>query len=520
MLEKNWVATWTNHPSVFFYIISLMSTQQTYNPIRLPFIIRGREVIADDLLFQSRDNKVQFHYPDPRPLLSQIVLSNPVQLQRDFANIHVGEIIDFLAEAGRAMTLNHDRIEKACQFSMPFSALTSSIVKGSYDLIPIVFSKMALRTMVENEIGSKYLDGWVEMPYADKIARRRAYGARTLHFISGNVPVVAALSIARAALIKSDNIVKVAPNNPLTAWAIVGAMIDVDPDHPVTKHFSVVYWPKDMPEFENELIQSRYLEKIISWGGALGGVNSTLNHGNLQASGIDVIALGPKFSISILGSDAFKSYEDIEHVAKLAARDAGSFNMESCSSSRFHFVQATPDHARRYAQRLYLHLQKQDPALSTIPKNFPTELRDELKAARVQDDLYYVVGGEKNEGAVVVSLTGDAPDFFPTHKVVVVIPFSGDPVLLADRIHPSTQTVGIYPESLKEPLRDALVARGVCRFISIGHTIDYSIGGPFNSYEIMRRACRWILDESYPSKASLPWFYLRKAWQIINHHIF
>ena len=211
-------------------------------------------------------------------------------------------------------------------------------VKGSYELIPIVFSKMALRTMAENEIGSKYLDGWVEMPYAEKIARRRAYGARTLHFISGNVPVVAALSIARAALIKSDNIVKVAPNDPLTAWAIVGAMMDVDPNHPVTKHFSVVYWPKDMPDFENELIQPRYLEKIISWGGALGGVNSTLNHGNLQASGIDVIALGPKFSISILGSEAFKSSGEIDRTAMLTAKDAGSFNMESCGSSRFHFA--------------------------------------------------------------------------------------------------------------------------------------------------------------------------------------
>ncbi|MBI5353985.1 MAG: long-chain-fatty-acyl-CoA reductase [Chloroflexi bacterium] len=497
-----------------------MSTKQDDNKISLPFIIRGQEINSDDLLYQSRDGKVQFHYPDPSPLLDQIILPDPTQLQRDFTNVSVSEIIRFLSEAGKAMTLNNARMEKACQFSMPFSALPPSIVRGSYELIPIVFSKMALRTMVENEIGSKYLDGWVEMPYADKVARRRAYGARTLHFISGNVPVVAALSIARAALIKSDNIVKVAPNDPLTAWAIVGAMLDVDPNHPVTKHFSVVYWPKDMLEFENELIQPRYLEKIISWGGALGGVNSTLNHGSLQASGIDVIALGPKFSISILGSEAFKSYEDIERVAKLTAKDAGSFNMESCGSARFHYVQATPVQAKEYARRLYMHMQKQDPALSTIPKNFPTNLHDELNAARTQDDLYFVVGGEKEEGAVVVSLTGDAPDFFPTHKVVVVIPFSGDPAQLADRIHPSTQTVGIYPETLKKPLRDVLVARGVCRFISIGHTIDYAIGGPFNSYEIMRRACRWILDETYPSKWSLPWFYTRKAWQILKHHIF
>jgi hypothetical protein len=501
---------------VFFYIIPRMSSD---HPIPIPFILRGQEIAAQDLLYKSRDGKNQFLYPDPRPLLDQIVLSDPAQLQRDFASMRVSEIIDFLAEAGKAMTLNHARMEQACRFSIPFSALPESIVRGSYDLIPVVFSKMALRTMVENEIGSKYLDGWVEMPYADKIARRRAYGARTLHFISGNVPVVAALSIARAALIKSDNIIKVTPNDPLTASAIIGAMMDVDPNHPVTKHFSVVYWSKELQDFEHDLIQPRYLEKIISWGGALGGINSTLNHGNLQASGIDVIALGPKFSISILGREAFQSSAEIEQVAKRTAKDAGSFNMESCGSARFHFVQADVDQAQEYARRLYDHMQHQEPSLSTMPKNFPVDLRDEINAARAQDDFYYVIGGDKQEGAVVVSLTGELPDFFPMHKVVVVIPFD-DPLQLVDRIHPSTQTVGIYPETLKQPLRDLLVARGVCRFIYIGHTVDYSIGGPFNSYEIMRRACRWILDESYPSKWELPGFYLRKAWQILKHHIF
>ena len=31
-------------------------------------------------------------------------------------------------------------------------------------------------------------------------------------------------------------------------------------------------------------------------------------------------------------------------------------------------------------------------------------------------------------------------------------------------------------------------------------------------------ACRWVLDESYPSNK--PWFYLRKASHILKHHIF
>jgi len=118
--------------------------------------------------------------------------------------------------------------------------------------------------MVENKIVSKSMDGKVEMPYKDKIASRRTYGTRTLHFIPGNVLVVAALSIARAALIKSDNILKVTPNDTLTASAIIGAMIDVDSKHQFTKHFSVVYWSKELYIFDHELIQSCRLEKIIS----------------------------------------------------------------------------------------------------------------------------------------------------------------------------------------------------------------------------------------------------------------
>ena len=106
-------------------------------------------------MYQSRDKRIEFSYPDPRPLLDRIVLSDPAQLQRDFASMRVSEIIDFLAEAGKAMTLNHARMEEACRVSIPFSALPESIVRGSYDLIPVVFSKLALRTMVYNENGSK-----------------------------------------------------------------------------------------------------------------------------------------------------------------------------------------------------------------------------------------------------------------------------------------------------------------------------------------------------------------------------
>ena len=108
--------------------------------------------------------------------------------------------------------------------------------------------------------------------------------------------------------------------------------------------------------------------------------------------------------------------------------------------------------AKIYAEFLYHYMQRQNPALSATVKNFPHELRESLDAARMLDEYTYVVGGEQDDGAVVVSLTGELPDFFPTHKVVVVVPFEGDPMQIVERIHPSTQTVAIYPESLKDRL--------------------------------------------------------------------
>ncbi len=51
-----------------------------------------------------------------------------------------------------------------------------------------------------------------------------------------------------------------------------------------------------------------------------------------------------------------------------------------------------------YARRLYDHMQQQDPSLSAMPKNFPADLRDEINAARAQDDFYYVVGGDRAGG--------------------------------------------------------------------------------------------------------------------------
>jgi hypothetical protein len=62
-----------------------------------------------------------------------------------------------------------------------------------------------------------------------------------------------------------------------------------------------------------------------------------------------------------------------------------------------------------------------------------------------------------------------------------------------------TQTVGIYPESLKEQLRDRLSWQGAQRLVPLGgagtmmHSLDRQ-----DAIEPVRRMCKWIVEESCP----------------------
>ncbi|MHA1449992.1 MAG: acyl-CoA reductase, partial [Candidatus Hodarchaeales archaeon] len=110
------------------------------------------------------------------------------------------------------------------------------------------------------------------------------------------------------------------------------------------------------------------------------------------------------------------------------------------------------------------------------------------------EGFYEVTGGENGEGAVITSLAGEPVEFFPSCKTVNVIPVDDYSEAL-DRITIATQTVGIYPEKLKDRLMDQLVARGVQRFVSLGHATAGMIGVPHDAIEPMRRACKWIVNE-------------------------
>ena len=117
---------------------------------------------------------------------------------------------------------------------------------------------MAAIAEAEHTVGIPYLEGWVERTMTDgRRAAVRAFGARAVHIIAGNSPLIAALTVIRNAITRSDAVIKTPSNDPLTALAIVRTMVDIAPDHPLTRHVSVAYWKGGDTAFEERLSEFR-----------------------------------------------------------------------------------------------------------------------------------------------------------------------------------------------------------------------------------------------------------------------
>jgi hypothetical protein len=474
-----------------------MPTATELDMLSTPAVVRGK-VIADDLVtFDGRGGGVTFRAPRPRSLLRALPLRSGLG---ELHQLDFEEIVAYLEHLGDALVLDrNEHLQQALEYSAGWSDMTAPLVRSSFEQMPALFSAESVREVADGTVGIPYLTGWVPHRMTDgRTAAVRAFGARAVHVIAGNSPLIAALSVIRNAITRSDAIIKTPSNDPLTALAIARTMVDVAPDHPITRHLSVAYWKGGDNEFEQALYRPAHLEKIIAWGG-LASVSHVMRY--IQP-GLELISLDPKRSATIIGAEALESAEAREQVALRAATDIGALNQLGCVNARVIYVLGATsaealEQVNRLGEAIYRHLQRLPAAVSTKAKRFDPELRARIDGLRTSPDWYRVYGGRDGEGAVIVSQLNEPVDFHTalSGRVANLVPVSDlDEVVGA--INSYTQTVGIYPESLKQRLRDVLPLYGAQRLVSLGYAADPSMATPQDAIEPVRRMVKWIVDES------------------------
>ncbi len=241
------------------------------------------------------------------------------------------------------------------------------------------------------------------------------------------------------------------------------------------------------------------MEKIIAWGGFAGIKHVT----KYLQPGLELISLDPKTSISVVGPEALDNAEEMEETARRLAVDIGGANQAGCASSRVTYV-LTGDHEDGVdrvvdlARRTYAAIMELPAYFSTMPKSYDRELKSHVDALRLDDDWYEVIGGERGEGAMIVSKLPRKVDFaaYLADRTANFVPVESlQDILLG--IDAYTQTIGVWPESLKDQLQDIVPFYGAQRLVTLGNALYNGplIGLSHDGMEPVRRMCKWMANE-------------------------
>jgi len=276
--------------------------------------------------------------------------------------------------------------------------------------------------------------------------------------------------------------------DPFTTVAVLRTMADIDPDHPVVRSMSAVYWRGGDKQVEGVLYRSQYFDKLVAWGGG----DAITNAAQYVGPGFQLIAFDPKVSMSIIGREAFASEQTLHEVADRAAVDATVFNQDACVAARHVFVEGNVEQADRFCALLCERLGVDREFASAVGAKTPSDIREAVDGMRFLDPDYRIWGDYDGRGLVVRS--PEPVDFHPTNKTVNVVPVAAmiDAAAFATV---ATQTVGVYPTERKVELRDRLATAGVQRVVKLGSALTGSLGNPHDAMYPLHRFVNWVVDD-------------------------
>ena len=471
----------------------------------IPIISRGRIIDpGENAVEYAGRGGSRFRTPDPHRHIHDMVLGDPVALA-DLRDLPMWQILEFLAEVGSRLKLEDNAwLQESFALALAAGGLAEPILRGVYDDLPKMFDPHGMTEMIDRSVGIPFLDGWVASPTPHDNVRVRAMGTRQLHITAGNLPVVAALTIVRGALTKSDVLIKSPSNDPLTANAIARTLIAVDAAHPVTRHVAVAYWKGGDEEMDRQIVRVSRIDKITAWG----GMSSVRHIQKFLTPGIDLTALNPKYSMSVIGREALESDAAMDEAATGIAMISGFYNQTACANTRIVYVECGTDDESierlvALGQRIVAAYRTLPPVISTPFPKANTNLEAEMEAVALDDDFYHVEGNTLT-GGVVISKFADRVDFFDqlNNRVVNIVPVE-DLRTVTKWCNDTTQTVGVYPESLRDRLLDDFMLAGVQRMVPLVggdamqifhdmHTLPP--GMPHDGIEPLRRNVRWVID--------------------------
>jgi long-chain-fatty-acyl-CoA reductase len=448
------------------------------NTYRLPIIVAGELVEAGrEYLTIEYDTGARVEIPalDER-IVERITKADPFAL----ADLHTDDITIFLNKVGRLWSdPSYPVRRKAVDLAHATTGVSREVISEDYDRIARACDRAKLYDLLETDLETSIvLDDW--MPRQSVYVRAQPKG-RVLHVLVGNVPLAGLFTIVRSVLTKNVTVAKLPSRDMISSLFFCLAFRDVDPDHPITRSLSVVYWPGGS-SVEQAFIDAS--DVVCAWGqkDSMESIRKKLG------SGKEFLEFGPKRSLLLVAP----SEEDLDDIAMRAAYDASVYDQEACFSAQRIFLEGP---VQTFVDRLGDWMGK---LLSRLPAAHAS-LDKQAHVTRARQEARFegwdVIHSPGSEWTIVVcpaetSLTEE----HPLGRTLFVHPVES----LRDAIRYVTrdvQTVGVSPWKRGFELASELTRAGALRITEIGLASRPRPGFVHDGMHPLRRMVNYVCVE-------------------------
>ena len=308
---------------------------------------------------------------------------------------------------------------------------------------------------------------------------------RQLHITAGNSPLVPVLSLLRAVWIKSPCVLKLPSGAVLPGSLIALLAATVAPEHPITRHLSMVYWQGGDEKIERTLFFPNAFDRIVVWGSP-----DSIASVRARAGFTKVLCFNPRYSVSFLGREAL-SEANLDETAARAVCDSMVENQKACIASLVHYIEGTVEDAERYAAAVERALEQWDTQLPhPLLKRHRAQLKRIERGTILDARLHlHEVDGAYRSAVVVAPHDFQIKDH-PMCRLIVVRPVANLDECLRF-LHPGVATVGIFPETARVALRDRVAARGVSNIVPLGHAGAAAAGSSHDGMLVLSELVDW-----------------------------
>jgi long-chain-fatty-acyl-CoA reductase len=441
---------------------------------KLPFMVWGKRVDpGEDPRILSFRSGAKVAVPRFTAALAERLNDAPGEL----AETSIQEIIAYLNRIG-VLWNNEEYARRRLYISelKRVHGYSQQMADAEADLISATLRAHAqLHDMVAVELGHRaIMDKWIHREDAEVRAYPRG---RSVHILPGNVPYSTTVSLVRALLTKNTAVLKYAAGEPVTAVTMAQSLCDIDPQHPVAKSVSAVFWERDS---EPGLSVLGAAEVVCAWGGS-DAITSAYRNCSPEAI---VVPYGPRRSFSVVGRDA-----DMARASRGVAHDASMYEQRACFSTHQVFTDADPV---ELADRLQSELERYE---GMLPRTAVTV--DEAAQAALEVTAQRFLGADIRTGTwgSIVTTPPSTVTELPSARTIFLHPVD-DLTEVYDWVDPTVQTIGFAPWDLHQQHRHEMARRGASRFVEAGLSPFFRLGGSHDGLQPLSMMTRIVAVEA------------------------